>query len=505
MTPTDADLSFSYVYHISALVVFLLLYACVIHRARTGLRSSIMARGGHTSYRSRLAVIRAHRRHLSGVLCPQLGAVVALACAGWTQVLLLPVFAGPLSAGSERLLAVALPLAPAASPGAAVPPAVEQPLPTAAVHVASHALSFGAPAEAGRRLCGVCGRGPFNAGPLQRHKRTQHRRALGTVRTVPLAHDAGALRGEQLASGTSVLWADAQAGPGRPCAGVGTASGASLNECADDEALGALFEAAGEHVTPPPAPARRSRKRSAAAAALSAEAGPEMWFLTISTRVRAFFEKFGDAQRTLSLVKLRKRRRPGRFDTHRLRVLEDFALSVGGGGLSVSELDKLFHVLDTWDRTAPGLPDDGDHRTIRDVFKSPNDFRQALNDDIDEGVSQNGWKQCTLEESGQAYEVYFRPALGVLMEALQSATRMRFWSGGDRVAESTDMRESPFDGDAFRECEADVVRMHGDKAFVLAFYAYSDSSVLSWSGGTLLQFTHAGAPRCQGGPICGAE
>jgi len=207
-----------------------------------------------------------------------------------------------------------------------------------------------------------------------------------------------------------------------------------------------------------------------------------MWFPTISTRVPAFFERFAVAQRAVSLVKLRKRRRPGRFDTHRLRVLEDFALSVGGGGLSVSE---LFDVLDTWDRTAPGMPDDGDHRNIRHVFNSPNDFRQALNEDMDEGVSKHYWKQCTMEESGQSYEVYFRPALGVLLEALQSATRMRYWSGGDRVAEASDKRESPFDGDAFRDCEADVAQIHGGKAFVLAFYAYSDSSVLSLSVGTL--------------------
>jgi len=239
-------------------------------------------------------------------------------------------------------------------------------------------------------------------------------------------------------------------------------------------------------VIPPPAPAGRPRKRSAAAAALAAEAGPEMWFPTIFTRVRAFSEEIGDAKRAVSLVRLRKQRRPGRFDTHRLRVLEDFALSVGGGGLSVLELNELPQVLDTWDRTSPEMPDDGDHRTIRDAFKSPNEFRQALSDGIDEGVNQNDWKQCTLEQSGMPYEVYFRPALGVLMEALQSASRMRYWSGSDCVAETPDKREFPFDGDAFRECEADVVGTHGYKAFVLVFYAYSDTSVFSWSGGTFL-------------------
>ena len=320
---------------------------------------------------------------------------------------LAPIIASPLSAGDETLLSLSPQPASAASTAAGAPPAGEQTLPIGVELVAPHTLSLGAPAQAGRRLCSVCGRGPFSAGPLQRHKRTQHRRALGTARSSLLARDVGAPGGEWLAPGPSTPAADERVRPGGLCVRAGSASSGSVQQGADDEALGALFAAAGEQVIPPPAPAGRPRKRSAAAAALATEAGPEMWLPTISTRVRAFFEKFGDAKRAVSLVRLRKRRRPGRFDTHRLRVLEDFALSVGGGGLSVLELNKSFHVLDTWDRTAPGMPDDGDHKTIQHVFKSPNDFRQALGDDIDEGVNQNDWKQCTLEESGRPYEVYF--------------------------------------------------------------------------------------------------
>jgi len=143
-----------------------------------------------------------------------------------------------------------------------------------------------------------------------------------------------------------------------------------------------------------------------------------------------------------------------------LRVLEVFALSVEGGGLSVSVLNKMFHVMDTWDRTGPGMPDDGDHRAIRDVFNSLNDFRQALNDVMDEGVRKQDWKQCNMEESGKIYKVYLRPALMVLLKALRSATHMPYWSGGDRAAEASDKRESPFDSDAFRYCEANVVQMH---------------------------------------------
>jgi len=458
-------------------------FAFVIQPASAGLRSVIMAREGLTSHWSRLAAARTHRCRMFGVLSLQVGAVVALAYAGWAEPRLSSATRLPPSAGAEPFLAVRTPPTTASSPVAEAPPAVELPL-LATESAAPHMLSAGAPAQAGRRLYGVCGRGPFSAGPLQRHKRTQHRRALGSGRSTRRENDGGAPGGALLASGTTAPGNGAYGGHESLCVGAVATSGEDVQQRADDDALGALFSAAGEHVTPPPAPARRTRKRSAAAAALLAEAGPEMWFPTISTRVRAFFERFGDAQRALSLVKLRKRRRPGRFDPHSLRVLEDFALSVGGSGLSVSELNKLLHVLNTWDRTAPGMPEDGDHRTIRDVFNSPNDFRQALKDDMDEGVRKHDWKQCTMKESGQSYEVYFRLALGVLLEAIQSATRMRYWSGGDRVVEASDKRESPFDGDAFRDCEADVVQMHGGKAFVLAFYAYSDSSVLSWSGRT---------------------
>lgn len=50
------------------------------------------------------------------------------------------------------------------------------------------------------------------------------------------------------------------------------------------------------------------------------------------------------------------------------------------------------------------------------------------------------------------------------------------------VAEATDHRKGPLNGDAFRLCEAEVVVAHGPQAFVLALHVYSDSSVVSWSG-----------------------
>lgn len=53
------------------------------------------------------------------------------------------------------------------------------------------------------------------------------------------------------------------------------------------------------------------------------------------------------------------------------------------------------------------------------------------------------------------------------------------------MAETTHKREGRLDGDAFRLCEAEVFAGHGRSAFILAIYICSDSSVVSWSGGTL--------------------
>jgi len=285
-------------------------FAFLIHPASAGLRSVITAREALTSHWSRLAAARTHRCRMFGVLYLQVGAVVALAHAGWAEPRLSFATGVPPSAEAEQFLAVRTPPKPASSPIAEAPPAVELPI-LATEAAAPLMLSAGAPTQAGSRLCGVCGRGLFSAGPLQRHKRTQHRRTLGAGRLTRPASDGGAPGGALLASGTTAPGNGAYGGNESLCVGAVATSGENVQQHTDDDTLGAFFAAAGERVTPPPAPARRTRKRSAAAAALLAEAGPEMWFPTISTRVRAFFERFGDAQRALSLMKLRKRRRPG--------------------------------------------------------------------------------------------------------------------------------------------------------------------------------------------------
>lgn len=201
----------------------------------------------------------------------------------------------------------------------------------------------------------------------------------------------------------------------------------------------------------------------------------------MSTHVRAFFERFGDADRAAPLVRPRKRARPGMFDSDRLRALENYVLEVGA---SQEHQTKLYNLLHLWERTAPGaVDDDGSSVPLKKTFKSAHAFRRALADDIDRAVADDGWLSCCVEESGVKFEAFFRSSLREALSRLRSGKNVRFWSGDDKPAMPTDVREGPLDGDAFRECELEVVSSYGTDAFVLAIHLYSDSSVISWSGG----------------------
>jgi len=210
-------------------------------------------------------------------------------------------------------------------------------------------------------------------------------------------------------------------------------------------------------------------------------------YTTIATYIRTLYEEIKDWQRSEPLISERKRARPGLFNTYRLQALQRFVLRTGRGGLSLREQEDLFDLLDVWDGTRPGMPmDDGHDRALRKTFNSSYAFQCAIRDDLDAAVMGAGWKTCSLEEGGVAYVAIFRSAMDVLLAELRSGKRVRFWSGGDKPGDPTAMRETPMDGDAFRSNEEVVIGENPTKpgAFLMGVHVYSDSSLLSWSGGT---------------------
>lgn len=250
--------------------------------------------------------------------------------------------------------------------------------------------------------------------------------------------------------------------------------------------LAALLDAAATEVVPQQPACQRGGKGPAGLQP-SGGVDPAVTYASLSTQARAHYEKYKDTERAKPLVTARKRARPGQFNSYRLLTLQDFVNNVDGSGLSAAGKNQLFNLLDVWCRTKPGMPvDDGHNEELRDRFKTPHAFRKALADDLDEAVLSEGWLSCNLREFGVDHEGYYRPCLPVIVSAASSGTRVHLWSGGDGVAPPTNMRETPLDGDAFRECEADVVARHGSRAFVAGIHVSSDCMVLSGSGGTYL-------------------
>lgn len=220
------------------------------------------------------------------------------------------------------------------------------------------------------------------------------------------------------------------------------------------------------------------------------EEGAEYPYNTLSTRVRGLYEVLNDAARSVPIVEHGKQPRAGRFNTPRLRALQQFVLGVGGAGLSVREQRQLYIFLEAWDRRDdrdPMHPDDD--YSLSAVFPSISSFTRALRDDLHDAVLSAGWMKLSIQEGGTVYEVYYRSVLDVALQQLRSQPgNVRLWSGDAGPGPPSDRRERPLDGDAFRLCEQEVCSSFGGASFVLGLHLYSDSSQLSWSGGTLLLF-----------------
>lgn len=115
--------------------------------------------------------------------------------------------------------------------------------------------------------------------------------------------------------------------------------------------------------------------------------------------------------------------------------------------------------MDIWDRTKPGMPThDDDQRTLREVLPSSNAFKDAIRDDVDDALLDGGWCKCTMDVNGVSVTSYRCSGLDAMLGALRDAKEVRFWSGKSGPAPPTAMRETPFDGEAFRKNEEDVFR-----------------------------------------------
>lgn len=313
----------------------------------------------------------------------------------------------------------------------------------------------------------------FNIGALRHHQLTQHR---GATQPHAVSRDAAA-DGIGVAAGRDERPADA-----RPREGGGSdwspidadATPRHPNFAAVDDEIVPLLAATGQ---PAPSHQQRGLRRQQ----VPEGSGVELTYPSVATRVRAVYEEYGDASRAKPLARVLKHSKAGRFDSRRLRLMQSFVYKAGGCGLSGEDVVDLWNLFDEWEPKA--TLKESEPARLRDIFKNAHAFGQALSDDIDEAVEADGWMACNMEEEGEAYELYYREALPVVINALSSSRQVRYWARGPSDEGPSDSRETTFDGDAFRLCEEEVQREHGDGAFVLGMHVFSDSCAISKSGG----------------------
>jgi len=199
-----------------------------------------------------------------------------------------------------------------------------------------------------------------------------------------------------------------------------------------------------------------------------------------STHIRALYEHMQDVQRATPLAEPRRKKpHTGKFNSYRLRALQNFVLNVGGAGLSLSEQERLLDFLDVWDRTRPDIPaDDGHRKTLRDSFSNANEFRNANAEDLHMAVNEAGWRKVELVEDGEKYEAYFRSVMGVVRSVVANAkaAAMKWWSGGSAPAPLDNRRETPMDGEVYKVMEKTVIDEHGPNSAILGIYLYSGST-----------------------------
>lgn len=127
------------------------------------------------------------------------------------------------------------------------------------------------------------------------------------------------------------------------------------------------------------------------------------------------------------------------------------------------------------------MTNDDDQQTLRNVFPSSNAFKDAIRDDVDDALVDGGWCKCTMDVDGVSVTSYLCSGLDVMLGALCDAKDVRFWSGESGPAPPTAMRETAFEGEAFRKNEEDVFRRHGPNSFFLGINVYSDACHISTS------------------------
>lgn len=208
----------------------------------------------------------------------------------------------------------------------------------------------------------------------------------------------------------------------------------------------------------------------------------------VAGMIQQYYRDFDDMATVRPIVEQVEGGRPQRFNTPTLRMFRSFAVSVGGSGLSGSDRELFWENIVAAEREAlRGTSASECLGPMEAAFSSAHKFKASLRTDADQCMQDLKWMVADIKTASQTVPFYFRDLLGVLVNAAQQATCIKLRGERRWDADGNVVRSGTLDSDVYLAEQDDVLsdaRHSGiDKKFVMGVQLFSDSALVSWSGG----------------------
>jgi len=206
---------------------------------------------------------------------------------------------------------------------------------------------------------------------------------------------------------------------------------------------------------------------------------------TISGRVLRWFHEMRDADRSAPVFSGDGDiADTARFDTPALKRVFSEVCTANGAGMSRNEASNLYVILRAVETAA------GPDGEVGGRFPSKTAFWKAIRNEKRRTLEALGWRTVPLVIAGKTYHLLYRDALDVAQELVRQV-RVDHLQWDATVPDDADSNEDhvwtgPFDSAAFFENDKDVREKMAAGTKVLGLYAYSDSTILTSSGGMFI-------------------
>lgn len=203
--------------------------------------------------------------------------------------------------------------------------------------------------------------------------------------------------------------------------------------------------------------------------------------LSVSARVKAFYERFPETIQAVPCVNPAAAGVATAFDTPVMKSVLRFSVTAGRTGLVEADQLALARVLLGIEAamTVPGGP----VGQMSSRLDTPSSLVAALRAEQSRVLAERKWQQVPIEVLGKEFFMFFRDPLHACIDAMQTAESVVLEGAALEPTPDDERRRSgTLDADMYLEEQAEVRRLYGRDAFVMGWHVHSDEAVISWSG-----------------------